>query len=84
MSTITSQIISLTIVYSSVYSGADQKKCKAPRHWPLCGEFTGDQWILRINGPVTRNLFPFNDVIMDNIRRQVQHMGRPNKQSWGW
>ena len=18
---------------------------KAPRHWPLCGEFTGDQWI---------------------------------------
>ena len=23
---------------------------KAPRHWPLCGEFTGDRWIPRING----------------------------------
>ena len=22
----------------------------APRHWPLCGEFTGDRWILRTNG----------------------------------
>ena len=32
-----SQITSLTIVYSTVYSGADQKNIKAPRHWPLCG-----------------------------------------------
>ena len=23
---------------------------KAPRHWPLCGEFTGDRWIPRANG----------------------------------
>ena len=23
---------------------------KAPRHWPLWGEFTGDQWILRAKG----------------------------------
>ena len=23
---------------------------KAPRHWPLCGEFTGDRWIPRPNG----------------------------------
>ena len=22
----------------------------APRHWPLCGKFTGDRWILPING----------------------------------
>ena len=35
------QITSLTIVYSTVYSGADQrKKIKAPRHLPLCEEFT--------------------------------------------
>ena len=26
-----------------------RKKIKAPRHWPLCGEFTGDQWIPRTN-----------------------------------
>ena len=32
-----SQITSLTIVYSTVYSVADKKKIKAPRLWPLCG-----------------------------------------------
>ena len=37
MSTMASQISSLTIVYSTVYSGADKKKTiKAPRHWPFC------------------------------------------------
>ena len=38
---IASQITSLTVVYSVVYSGAHQRNIKAPRHWPLCGEFTG-------------------------------------------
>ena len=36
-----SQITSLTPVYATVYS----ENIKAPRHWPLCGEFTGDRWI---------------------------------------
>ena len=46
-----SQITSLTIVCSTVYSGADQKKnIKAPRHWPLWGESTGDRLIPRTNG----------------------------------
>ena len=22
-----------------------KENIKAPRHWPLCGEFTGDRWI---------------------------------------
>ena len=44
MSTMASQITSLTIVYSTVYSGADQRNIKAPRRWPLCGEITGDWW----------------------------------------
>ena len=26
------------------------KNIKAPRHWPLCREFTGDRWIPRTNG----------------------------------
>ena len=46
MGTMASQITSLTIVYSAVYS----RNIKAPRHWPLCGEFTGDRWIPRTNG----------------------------------
>ena len=42
MGAIVTQITSLTIVYSAVYSDADQgKNIKAPRHWPLCREFTG-------------------------------------------
>ena len=45
MGAIASQITSLTIVYSTVYSYADQRNIKAPRHWPLYGEFTGDRWI---------------------------------------
>ena len=30
---------------------------KAPRHWPLWGEFTGDRWIPVIKGPVTGKCF---------------------------
>ena len=46
MSAMVFQITSLTIVYSTVYSGADKKKnIKAPRHWPLA-----DRWIPRTNG----------------------------------
>ena len=46
MSEMASQITSLTIVYSTVYLGADQRK----HHWPLCGQFTGAPWIPRTNG----------------------------------
>ena len=27
-----------------------QAQIKVPRHWPLCGEFTGDRWIPRTKG----------------------------------
>ena len=30
--------------------GQIKENIKAPRHWPLCGEFTGDRGILRTNG----------------------------------
>ena len=42
MGTMVSQITRLTIVYSD----ADQGDIKGQRHWSLCGEFTGDRWIL--------------------------------------
>ena len=61
MNALASQITSLTIVYSPAYLDADQRKHKAPRHWPLCGEFTGNSPHKR---PVTRKMFPFDDVIM--------------------
>ena len=49
MGAMAAQITSMTIVYSTVYPGADRKK-QAPRHSPLCGEFTGDRWIPRTKG----------------------------------
>ena len=41
MTTMAPHITSLAVVYSSVYTCADQRNIKAPRHWPLWGEFTG-------------------------------------------
>ena len=50
MGAIASRITSLTIVYSTVYSGEDQRKHQTPRHWPLWGGFSGDRWISRTKG----------------------------------
>ena len=57
MGAMASQITSLTIVYSTVYSGADQSQHQAPRHWPLCGEFPAQM-------ASNAEKFPFDDVIM--------------------
>ena len=46
----TSQITSVSIACSTVGSGADQRNIKAPRHWPLWGEFTGHRCIPRAKG----------------------------------
>ena len=62
-----SQITGLPIVHSTVIQAQIKENIKAPRHWSLRGEFTGDQWISRTNphkGPVTRKMFPFDCVIM--------------------
>ena len=64
MSTLASQIISLTIVYSTIYSGADQSKHQSSASLAfVCGIHRGPvnsthKW------PVTRKMFPFDDVIM--------------------
>ena len=41
MTTMASQINSLTVVYSTVYSDADQRKHESSASLDLCGEFTG-------------------------------------------
>ena len=41
MTMVASQITSLTVVYSIVYQAQIKENIQAPRHWPLCGEFTG-------------------------------------------
>ena len=64
MGVLASQISSLTIVHSNVYSGADQRKHQSSvslafvrgiHRWPVNSPH---KW------PVTRKMFPFDDVIM--------------------
>ena len=66
MGAIASQITSLRIVYSTVYSGANQRKRQSSAslafvrgiHW----------WPMNFphKGPVTGKMFSFNDIIMSN------------------
>ena len=49
MGAMASQITNLTIVYPFIQAQI-RENTKAPRHWPLWGEFTGDRWIPRTNG----------------------------------
>ena len=58
MNKMASQITSITIVYSTVYLGTDQRKYQSFAPLAFYGEFTGDQWIPR--------MLPFDDVIMNN------------------
>ena len=64
MSALAYQITSITIVYSTVYSGTDQRKHQSSvslafvrgiHRWPVNSPH---KW------PVTRKMFPFDDVIM--------------------
>ena len=64
MTTMAYQITRLMIVYSTVYSGTDQRKHQSSallafvrgiRRWPANSPH---------KGPVTRKIFPFGDVIM--------------------
>ena len=55
--TMTSQWVRLRLkspaspVFTQSFIRAQIKEnIKAPCHWPLCGEFTGDRWIPRTNG----------------------------------
>ena len=95
MSAIASQITGVSIVYSTVCSGADQRKHQSSaslafvrgiHRWPVDSPH---------KGPVTRKIFPFDDVIMLWIFRWRDHAllvsvlpGLRNswilEPSWGW
>ena len=63
MTTIASQITSLTVVYSIVYSDADQRKHQKLRVTGLCVGNSPGPVNSPHKGPVTRKMFPFDDVI---------------------
>ena len=63
-STMAFQITSFTIVYSTVYSSADQRKHQSSASLAFVRGI--HRWSVnsRHKGPVTREMFPFDDVIM--------------------
>ena len=64
MGMIAYQITSFTIVYSIVYSGADQRKYQSSASLAFVREI--HRWLVNAphKGPVTRKMFLFGDVIM--------------------
>ena len=50
MGAMASQITSLTVIYSTVYSGADQRKYQSSAALAFVREFPADRWIPRTNG----------------------------------
>ena len=68
MTTMTSQITSITIVYSIVYSDADQRKHKSSASLVFVRGIHRSPVNSPQKGPVTRKMFPFDDVIMDIAR----------------
>ena len=68
MSAIASQITSLTIVYSTVYPGADQSKHQSSASLAFVREIHRGPVNSPHKWPVTRKMFPFDDVIMYDSR----------------
>ena len=64
MSAMASQITSLTLVYSSVYSGVDQSKHQSSALLAFVRGIHRRPVNSPHKGPVTRKMFPFDDVIM--------------------
>ena len=59
------QITSLTIVYSTVYSDADQRKHQSSASLAFVRGIHRGPVNSPHKWPVTREMFPFDDVIMD-------------------
>ena len=64
MSTIASQITSVSIVDSTIYSGADQRKYQSSASLAFVRGIHRGPVNSPLKGPVTRKMFPFDDVIM--------------------
>ena len=74
MNAMASQITSLTIVYSTVYSGTNQRQyerfaslafVRGIHRWPVNSPH---------KGPITRKMLPFDDVIMTNRKLGSLHL----------
>ena len=81
MGAIASQITSLTIVYSIVYSDADQRKHQSSASLAFVWGIHRGPVNSPLKWPVTRKMFPFDDVIMSyakNVSIWWRHHGFSN------
>ena len=85
MGAMASQITGLTIVYSTVHSGADQRKHQRWASLAYVREFTGDRWIPHTNGQLGGNISSWwrHHVVISLQQTPIQQkdgLGRPNIQ----
>ena len=73
MGEITSQITSLSSVYSTVYSDADQRKYQSSASLAFVWGIHRGPVNFPHKWPVTRNKFPFDDVIMESLGANSIH-----------
>ena len=78
MGEMASQITSLTIVYSTVYSGADQRKHQSSASLAFVQGIHREPVNSPHKWPVTRKMFPFDDVIMN---KEVRVLDGPRFES---
>ena len=62
-----------------------KENIKTPRHWPLCGEFTGDRWIPRTNGQsrcrLVRNTY-WQTLVLSALSGNLVMQNIPVGSSW--
>ena len=81
MGTMASQITSLTIVYSIVYSGTDQSKHQSSASLAFVWGIHRGPVNSPHKWPVTRKMFPFDDVIMATLLLNWLITKRPSELS---
>ena len=86
MTTMASQITSFTIVYSTVYSGADKRKHQSSASLAFVRGIHRGPLIYPHKWPVTRKMFPFDDVTIRywiGLRLQrINYQAVNEKLSW--
>ena len=78
-----SEITSLTIVYSTVYLGTDERKHQSSASLAFVGKIHRSPVNCPHKGPVTRKIFPFDDVIILWLSMILQCMDRVYHQTYG-
>ena len=79
MTMLASQITSLTVVYSIVYSGVNQRKHQSSASLAFVREIHRGPVNFPHKWPVTRKMFPFDDVIMKRSQYRVDINPSPTR-----